>query len=81
MLSCFSGVQLFVTLCTVAHQAPLSVGFSRQEHWSALPCPPPGNLPHSEIDPSSLMSAVLAGGFLPLVPPGKPQIVSNKKIF
>ena len=42
MLSRFSHVQLFVTLWTVAHQAPLSLEFSRQEHWSGFPCPPPG---------------------------------------
>ena len=41
MLSCFSHVQLFETLWTVAHQAPLSMGFSRQEHWSGLLHPPP----------------------------------------
>ena len=45
MLSCFSRVQPFVTLCTVAHQAPLSMGFFRQEYWSRLPCTPPGALP------------------------------------
>ena len=45
MLSHFSHVQLFATLWTVAHQAPLSMGFSRQDHWSGLPCPPPGDLP------------------------------------
>ena len=44
MLSCFSRVQLFVTPWTVAHQAPLSMGFSRQEYWSKLTCPPPGDL-------------------------------------
>ena len=44
LLSCFSHVPLFVTLWTVARQAPLSMGFSRQEHWSGLPCPPPGDL-------------------------------------
>ena len=70
-----------VTLCMLAHRAPLSMGFSRQEHWSGLPCPPRWDLPHPGIDPSSLMSAVFAGGFLPLVPPGKPQTVSNKKVF
>ena len=42
MLGCFSCVQLFVTSWTVAHQVPLSMGFSRQEHWSGSPCPPPG---------------------------------------
>ena len=63
MLSCFSHVQLSETLwTTVACQAPLSMGFSRQEHWSGLPCPPPGHLPDSEFEPT-LMSAALAGGF------------------
>ena len=46
VLSHFSHIQLFVTLWAVAHQAPLSMGFSRQEYWSGLPCPPPGDLPH-----------------------------------
>ena len=45
MLSCFSHVRLFASLWTVAHQVPLSVGFSRQEDWSGLPCRPPGGLP------------------------------------
>ena len=44
--SCFSHVQLFVTLWTVAFQAPLSRGFSRKEYWSRLPCPSPGDLPN-----------------------------------
>ena len=59
----FSHSQLFATLWTVAHQSPLSVGFSRQEYWSGLPCPPPGDLPHPGTDPESLMSPALAGGF------------------
>ena len=42
-----------VTLWTVTHQAPLSMGFSRQEYWSGLPCPPPGDLPNSGIKPVS----------------------------
>ena len=49
----FSGVQLFSTLLTVAHQAPLSMGLSRQEYWSGLPCPPPGDLPQPGIEPVS----------------------------
>ena len=53
MLSHFHCVRLFVTPWTVAHQAPLSVGFSRQEYWSGLPCPPPGDLPDSGIKPVS----------------------------
>ena len=47
----------------VAHQAPLSMGFSRQEYWNGLPCPPPGDLPDPEIKPMSLISPVLAGNF------------------
>jgi len=60
VLSC---VQLFATLWTVAHQAPLSMGFSRQEYWRGLPCRPPGDLPDPGINPVSLMSLALAGGF------------------
>ena len=64
MLSRFSHVQLFATLWTVAHQAPLSMGFSSQEYWSGLPFPSPGDLPDSGIRPTSLRSPELAGGFL-----------------
>ena len=63
MLSHFSHVQLFATLCTVAGQAPLSMGFSRQEYWSGLPCPPSGNLPNPGMEPTSLTSPVLTGRF------------------
>ena len=63
MLSHFIRVQLFVTLWTVAHQVPLPMGFSRQEYWSGLPCPPPGDLPEPGIKPTSLTSPALAGGF------------------
>ena len=72
VLSHFCHVQLFATLWTAAHQAPLAMGFSRQEYWSGLPFPPPGDLPDPGIEPASLMSSTLAGGFLPLAPPGKP---------
>ena len=54
MLSHFSRVLLFVTLWTVAHLAPLSMGFSRQEYWSLLLCPPTGDLPDPGIEPVSL---------------------------
>ena len=63
MLSGFSRVQLFVTLWIVAHQTPLSIGFSRQEYWSRLPCPPPGDLSDLGIKLAFLMSPALAGGF------------------
>ena len=54
VLSSFSHVQLFVTLGTLARQAPLSMGFSRQEYWSGLSFPPPGDLPNPGIQPLSL---------------------------
>ena len=63
VLSCFSCVQLFATLWTVAHQASLSMRFSRQEYWSGLPCPLPGDLPDPGVKPASLMSPALAGRF------------------
>ena len=63
MLSRFSHIQLFVTTRTLAHQAPLSVGFSRQEYWSGLPCLLPVDLPDPENQPASLMSPALAGRF------------------
>ena len=55
------GVQLFVTPCTVARQPSVSMGFSRQEYWSGLPCPPPGDLPDPGLEPTSPPSPALAG--------------------
>ena len=66
MLSRHSHVWLCEMLWTIACQAPLSVGFFRQEYWSGLPCPPPGELPDLGIKLASLMSPPLAGGFLSL---------------
>ena len=63
VVSRFSHFWLCATLWTVAHQAPLSVGFCRQDFWSELPCPPPGDLSNPEIKPTSLASPALAGGF------------------
>ena len=63
MLSRFSGDQLFVTPWTIAHQGPLSKGFFRQEYWSGLPCPSPRDLPDPGMEPMSLTSPALAGGF------------------
>ena len=63
MLSLFSHVQLFVTLWIVACQPPLSMGFPRQEYWSGLPYPPPGDLPYPSIALLSLTSPALAGRF------------------
>ena len=58
MLSHFSRVLLFATLWTVACQAPLSRGFSRQEYWSGSPCPSPGDLPDPRIEPATLVSYI-----------------------
>ena len=60
----FSNVRLFETLCTIAHQSPLSWGFSRQEDWSGLLCPPPQDLPDPGIESTSVVSPALAGGFV-----------------
>ena len=62
-------VRLFVTSWTVALQALLFMGLSRQEYWSMFSFPPPGHLPHTGIKP---MSPALAGGFFTTEPPGKP---------
>ena len=68
-------VQLFVTPWTVACQAPLSKGFFRQEYWSGLPFPSPGDLPDPGIEPTSWIesgSSILQADALPSKPPGKP---------
>ena len=70
----FSYVQLFATLWTVTLQAPLSMGFSRQEYWSGLPCTFPGNLCDPGIEPVSPESPALQAYSLPIEPPGKPKI-------
>ena len=69
VLSC---IWLFVTPWTVASQTPLSMEVSRQEYWSGLPFPSPGNLPDPGIKPASPASPALAGGFFTTAPPGKP---------
>ena len=59
----FSRVWLFATLWTVAHQAPLSMGFSRWEYWTGLPCPPPGDLLDPRVEPTSAFISYIAGIF------------------
>ena len=54
-------------------QAPLPMEFFGQEYWSALPFPPPGDLPNSGTEPTSLASPALAGGFFTIEPTGKPE--------
>ena len=73
VLSCFSPVQLFVNLWTVACEVPLSVGFSGQEYWSGLPFPLPGDLSYPGIKLESPESPILAGRFFTIEPPGKPS--------
>ena len=72
MLSLFSRVWLFATLWTIAHQASLFMGLSRQEYLSGLPYPPPGDLPHSGIKPMSPMAPGLQTHFFTVEPLGKP---------
>ena len=68
MLSC-SIVSNSVAPWTIAHQAPLSMEFSRQEYWSRVLFHPPEDLPDPEIKPMSLVSPALAGSFFTIVPP------------
>ena len=64
-----------VTPWTVTRQAPLSMGCPRQEYWSRLPFPPPGDLPNPRIIPASPVSSALAGRFFPIEQPGKPPTI------
>ena len=73
-LKSFSQVQLFVIPWTVAFQAPLSMGFSRQEYWNRVPFPSSGHLPNPGIEPSSL---ALQADSLPTEPPGKPNTLQR----
>ena len=70
MLTYFSCVQFFVTLWTIACQLPLPMEFSRQEHWSGLPCPPPGDLSDPGIDPASPVSPTEQADSIPLTHEG-----------
>ena len=72
-LSC---VGLFAVSCTLTRQASLSMGFPKQKYWSGLPFPTPGDRPDPGIEPVSLVSPALAGGFFTTVPPGKPTGIS-----
>ena len=70
VLSC---VRLFAIPWTVAHQTPLSMGFSRQEYWNWMTFPPPGPLPDTGFEPVPLASPALISGFFTTEPPGKPK--------
>ena len=72
-------VWLFATPWAVALQTPLSMEFSRQEYWSGLPFPAPGDLLHLGVEPTSLASPALAGGFFTTELPGKPEVYTTSK--
>ena len=74
VLSHFSHIGIFANLQTVACQAPLFMGFSRQENWSGLPCPPQRDLPDPGIEPTSPASPALQVDSLSAEPHGKPHI-------
>ena len=76
-----SRVQRFGTLWTAAHQAPLSMEFSRQKYWSGLPFPTPWDLPDPGLEPGSLVSPALAGRFFTAAPPGKLNTSDYPKIL
>ena len=72
-----SHVKLFATPWTVAHQDPLSLGFSRQKYWTGLPCPPPGDPPNPGIEPApnhAFCAPTLQADCLPAEPLGKPLL-------
>ena len=74
-------VRLFVTPWPGAHQALLSMGFSRQEYWSGLPCLSPGDLPNPGLKPASLLSAALAGGFFTTPVPWEAQLLTETMLI
>ena len=77
LLSC---VQLFATLWTVAHQVPLSMDFFRQEYWSGLPYPTPGNFPSSRVEPTSPVTPALQADSLAAGASGEPHYVVQLKL-
>ena len=81
LLSCFSHVRVRVIPLTADFQAPLSIGFSRQEYWSRLPCPPPGDLPDPGLESLSPASPTLPADCLPLNHRGSPYLAGNRRYF
>ena len=75
LLTGFSCIRLFATLWTVAHQALLSMGLSRHEYYSGLPCPPPADLSNPGIEPGLLCLLHSQAGSLPPVQPGKAEVL------
>ena len=81
VLNRFSYVQFSAAPCTVDHQAPLSVGFSRQECWRGLPCPPPGDLPAPGIEPMSAVSPALQADYFTAKPPVEPTDIHSSAVY
>ena len=84
MCACALHAQSYLTLCcpcAIAHQAPLSMEFSRQEYWIWLPFPSPGDLSHPGIELASLVSPALAADSSPLAPLGKPLNMYTSYLF
>ena len=81
VVSHFSHVRLCATLWTTARMAPLSKGFFRQEYWSGLPCPPPGDLPDQGSNSCLLCLLHWQASFLPLEPPGVLYIIYKINII
>ena len=79
MCSVLSHIRLVVTTWIITHQAPLSTGFSRQEFWSELPFPPPGDLPHPGIKPMS-SAPTLQVNSLPWSHLGSPEVKMNDEV-
>ena len=81
VLNRFSYVQLSAAPWTVDHQAPLSVGFSRQECWRGFPCPPPGALPDPGIEPMSAVSPALQADYFTAKPPVEPTDIHSSAVY
>ena len=79
VLSHFSHIQLFATMRIVACHAPLSMGFPREENWSGLPCPLPGDLPDTGIKLTSPMSPAGTGGFFSTSTTWEPLLIMYSK--
>ena len=82
MVNCaqsFNHVQLYTIPLTIAHQAPLSMKYPRQEYWSGLPSPE--DLPNPEIEPKPLASPALAGRFFTIAPPGTNSTPKEARIY
>ena len=81
VLSCFNRVWLSATLQIIAHQAPGSMGISKQQYWDELPCPPPGDPPDPGTEPTSLTIPALTGGFFTTSASWEAPYVGTNKLY